>query len=184
MKEKVTQAEYARRRGLSKSYITKLKADGRLVLSADGLVVVDETDALIAETADHTRADVAERHAAARGAAREVAEEDESPPAGGAKFQHSRALKAEYDALQAKITYERDIGELIHRAQVVKVVTDSLSTLNSALDNMATRLPSLVVGVPDIDTVRARVMEEIEQYRLTVSRQFRDLAERARQAGE
>ncbi len=59
---------YARHRNCSPGYITKLKNEGRLVLTASGLVDVEASDRLIEQTAGN-RADVAERNAKERAVA-------------------------------------------------------------------------------------------------------------------
>lgn len=53
--ERVTQTEYAQLRGYSKSYVSKLKNQQRLVLDDDGLVLVAQTDAVVAALRDPTR---------------------------------------------------------------------------------------------------------------------------------
>lgn len=62
----IPQAEFARRQGWAKSYVTKLKREGRLVFAADGGVDEAASRARIAATAAHTRPDVAARAAAGR----------------------------------------------------------------------------------------------------------------------
>lgn len=61
-----TQADFARRLGVSRSHVTGLKHAGRLVLTDNGLVDVDASIARIDATRDPNRDDVANRHAAAR----------------------------------------------------------------------------------------------------------------------
>jgi hypothetical protein len=51
----VSKAEYARMRGVSDAYVSKLRRKGRLVLTDDGRVRVAESDALIARTRDPSR---------------------------------------------------------------------------------------------------------------------------------
>ena len=61
----LTQAAFARLRGVAKSHVTKLKQTGRLVITPRGLVDVAASDALIAQTGG-LRPDVAERLAEQR----------------------------------------------------------------------------------------------------------------------
>ena len=57
-----TQSEFARLIGVQKSYVTKLKEQGRLVMSADGkLVNVEASKQRIQQTADPNRDDVSQR---------------------------------------------------------------------------------------------------------------------------
>jgi hypothetical protein len=69
----VSKAEYARMRGVSDAYVSRLGKRGRLVLDADGRVIVAATDALIAQTRDPTRGgDRTGKHAAAAAGASAV----------------------------------------------------------------------------------------------------------------
>src|SRR5690606_36563118 len=61
--------DFARRCGWKASFVTELKDAGRLVLTPDGRrVLVAESLRLIEDTRDPSKAGVAARHAAARGA--------------------------------------------------------------------------------------------------------------------
>ena len=71
-----TQAEFAALLGKDKSYVTRLKQAGRLVITADGLVDVEKSQALIAATADPSRAEVM----AARNARKGIPPRAEEPP--------------------------------------------------------------------------------------------------------
>jgi hypothetical protein len=70
MGETVTKAEFARRKGWHRSYVTRLAAENRLVLEGTGpkaRVKVAESEAALAQTMGN-RDDVAARHAENRGA--------------------------------------------------------------------------------------------------------------------
>jgi len=51
----MTQKQYALARGVSESYVSKLKRQGRMVFTASGMVNVEATDRLVANTADPAR---------------------------------------------------------------------------------------------------------------------------------
>lgn len=53
--EAVSQSEYARQRGISEAMVSKYKTSGRLVLDAYGRVLVQESDALLADVLDPLR---------------------------------------------------------------------------------------------------------------------------------
>ena len=59
----VSQSEFATLLGKDKSYVTRLKQAGRLVLTADGQVEVEKSQTLIAATADPSRAAAVEARA-------------------------------------------------------------------------------------------------------------------------
>ena len=58
----ISKTEFAARRGWAKSYVSKLANQDRLVLTDDGKIDLEATEALLAESADPSKAAVAERH--------------------------------------------------------------------------------------------------------------------------
>lgn len=129
----LSKSAFAARIGRSPSYITWLKDNNRLVLSADGKQVdVLATEALIAETADPSKAAVAARHHQDR-LQRDVysqitpASEPTSmaaplhakTPAGQQPdFQKARALREHNLAQLAEIELHKAKGELVERKAV------------------------------------------------------------------
>ena len=73
MGERVTQAEYARRRGVSAARISQLVKDGRIARGDDGLVDVEATDANLDATLDQSKAHRDRQVAAASSAASNAA---------------------------------------------------------------------------------------------------------------
>ena len=60
--ELLSKSEFAALMGWSKPYVSKLNKQGRLVLAGDGRVDVAATQTLLNESADPSKAGVAERH--------------------------------------------------------------------------------------------------------------------------
>jgi hypothetical protein len=58
----ISKTEFAARRGWAKSYVSKLANQNRLVLTTDGKIELEATEALLDQTADPSKAAVAERH--------------------------------------------------------------------------------------------------------------------------
>ena len=58
----ISKTEFAARRGWAKSYVSKLANQDRLVLTEDGKVELEATEALLAESADPSKAAVTARH--------------------------------------------------------------------------------------------------------------------------
>jgi hypothetical protein len=162
----VTQAEFARQLGVDRSHVTRLKQAGRLVMTPEGLVDADASRALIAGTVDPNRDDVAARHAAARSA--KVSPGGTAPPAApptpedkvGNNFQAARAVKEKYLALDAKVSYEQRIGQLIPRADVEQALDDLVAAVRAGVENLPHRIAAQLVG-KDLDTVRALLKQEI-----------------------
>lgn len=186
----VTQAEFARQCGWAKSYVTALKAAGRLVMDESGRVLVEASLRRIDETKDPNRADVAARHAAARsraGAPEAPAPQPEAPtpnpeaPTGqrdaredrvGQSYQQSKAVKELYLARMAKLDYERAAGQMVERAAVEGAVEDVLVTLRQALDQIPHRLAPVLVG-QDIDAIRRQLRTEIDSVRTALVANFK-----------
>lgn len=156
----MNQVEFARHIGVAKSYVTALKKAGRLVMTDTGLVEVEASIALIAKTADPNRDDVAQRHAAQR-------ETPAAPPPAadsahdkiGNSYQAARAVKEKYAALNAKLDYEKNSGDLIPKADVDFVLNDYGATLRGMMENLADRLAPVVYPLTTLEDTHAALEE-------------------------
>ena len=120
----LTQYAFARHLGVDRAHITRLKHAGRLVLTPDGQIDVEASEARIAATADPAKAPVAERHAAGRAAAVDGEKQPKTANQEMADkvtttYQQSRAVRERYAALTAKAEYESLIGKLAHRLMLL-----------------------------------------------------------------
>ncbi len=170
----VTLSEAARLLGYKGSYITQLKKDGRLVLTADGKrVKMAESAALIQATRDPSKQGVADRHAAARATTTERAtttpEEPSAPPEPpqesariGNTYQASRAVKERYLAMSAKREYEMSIGRLMDADDVKSFVADAVVTLRTRLESLPDVLAPQLVAISDEAIARTMIAEAIE----------------------
>lgn len=152
--------EFATARGWKPSYVTELKAAGRLVLTADGRkVLVDESLRLIADTSDPAKVGVAARHAAARGAI--AASSPSSPPESGAgdsgaddapaplspsdplAMRRAKAQAEREEALARKALRDEqvELGELLRADDVRAAVADAVMVFRNALQNLPATLP-------------------------------------------
>jgi hypothetical protein len=153
-----TQSEFAAHLGKDKSYVTRLKQAGRLVMTADGKVDVEASRQMLAQTADPGKSHVTERHAVARGEApREPAEQVEGA---GRIYQQSRAINEKYKALSAKTEYERMIGKLIDKDDVQAALDDVVSFARQGIENLPHRVAAQLVG-KDFDQIMATLKQEV-----------------------
>lgn len=187
MGEAVPQAEYARRRGWAKSYVTQLKQQGRLVLTPEGLVDVEASDALIARTASPAWQGVSERHARERTRRLEqrrdeaMAQGVEAPGADsgaidrvGMSLQKARAMKEAYLAMQARAQYEQMVARLLPRDDVLRAMEDVVQTVRSALDTLPQRVAHRLAML-EAEAVRGvlrEIMDEVlaEMHRTALRR--------------
>ncbi len=158
----ISQIQFAHLIGCSRSWVTQLKKDGRLVLTADGKVDADASRARIAATGGD-RLDVAERHAAGRGhvaAPAELPEARRESRGGsaaddkvGSSYQAARAVKEKYAALSAKAEYEKQIGNLIPKEDVDAALRFIGGAVRAAFDVFPDQNAPLVAPVNDLAEV-------------------------------
>lgn len=147
----MTQADFARRMNVAKSYVNKLKDAGRLVMTDDGKVDVEASELRIKQTADPNRDDTSKMGVSDKGkGSNEI----------GNNYQAARAVKERYAALQAKMEYERAIGKLVDKAEVQAVVEDVITQFRQGLENLPYRLAPELVG-QDMDGIRSALKQEI-----------------------
>lgn len=155
-----TQSEFAALLGKDKSYVTRLKQAGRLVLTADGLVDVEKSRALIAATADPSRnAAVEARTDAQLNQAQKPSQQD----AIGNSFQTAKAVNEKYKALTAKLEYERASGKLVDADEARLFAADLAATFRGALEILPDRLAPELVPLNETETIRALLVEQFEQ---------------------
>lgn len=152
----VTQKEFAALLGKDKSYVTRLKQAGRLVMNGDK-VNVEASQARIAATSDPSKEHVAERHAAARGDTPRTSPND----ATGNTFQQAKAVKEKYQALTAKAEYETLIGKLIDKDEVHAALDDVVNFARQGFENFPHRVAAQLVG-KDFDQIMAILKQEVQ----------------------
>lgn len=200
--ETATFAEFARLLGFKRSYVTELKAAGRLVLTDDGKRVdVEASRRLIRDTADPARAGVAERHAATRaiggaGVAGEASaphaawEAEDSDSAGDlaadpVQDSHTRrraqALADQAELQRRKMEREErvELGQMLWADDVAQAVRAAGVTLRSALENLPNTIAPQLAATSDEARVRVLLGEAIEHALEELSRQFAAVARSA-----
>jgi hypothetical protein len=171
MSDFISQAEFARQLDCAKSYVTKLKLEGRLVMSDDGKWVnAPASIARIAETDGQKRPDVAQRHADARqNPAAEVDAEVSTDPRYNKA--DSSAKKEHFLALQAETDYRQRIGELVEAAEVSAAIADVSIGFRHALENLPARIAGELLG-KDLDAIRAILKAELYEALADMERSF------------
>lgn len=155
-----TQSEFSALLGKNKSYVTRLKQAGRLVLTADGQVDVEKSQALIAATADPSRS------AAVEARANETMRQERAPAqqdAIGNSFQTFKTVNEKYKALAAKLEYEQASGKLVDAGEARMFAADLAATFRGALEILPDRLAPELVPMADTETIRALLVESFEQ---------------------
>lgn len=161
MENAVTKTEYARQKGLNKSTITRWAASGRLVLDDGGRVLVAESEARLAETADPSREGVVEHHANNRGTRSGGSPAD---PARDSHYTKRIGESARREAAMADIAeMERDekLGRLVERSKVELALADSIVSARQALERIPDRLMIQLAAETDPDKIHALLSREI-----------------------
>lgn len=146
----VSQADYARRRGVSEAMISKYKDQSRLVMQ-DGMVDIEESDKLIAATQDP-----------ARGGDR-TAEAPGEPPEGSYHELRNRELRAR--VIKLELENKVAAGALVNREEVDRETFSRTRAAQRELLNLSDLCADLV---PDElktavrDGVEAQVMRICE----------------------
>ena len=184
MPETMSKSEFAEHIGHSPGHVTKLIADGRIVLAGSGRnarVKVDESLALMQRTGG-TRMDVAMRHAQERAAkaqtegaagnhatpaekiergaiAQATGSNDGGADKVGSSYQAARAVKEKYAALTAKAEYETLMGNLIAREDVDAVLRFVGATVRSLLDVFPDQYAPVLCATTDIHETHAALTD-------------------------
>jgi hypothetical protein len=167
----MNQSEFARHIGVERGYITQLKTAGRLIMQ-DGKVDVEASIKKIEETRDPSKAPVAERHAKERNLGKKqpeaIAENSEKIDS----YQSSRAKKEKYAALQAQISYEKEIGLLLVTQEAKSAVADGDAIIRNRLESLPDLLAPQLAAESDEQKIRAMLVDHVEQLLGDLSRSF------------
>jgi hypothetical protein len=179
----LSQAEFARKHGISRVRVTHLKHQGRLVLDDAGKVIEDATLARIRETANPSHSSKLDRPAAGVGAIHESpappppiippeSRADARSDADAMTYQQARSLKEQYLALAARQAYEVATGELVPVSDYRHSVTSAGITFRKQLENLAPRLAPELAAESDVARVRALLTEAVEAVLLATAEEF------------
>lgn len=172
----LSRSEFARHLGVKPSYVTQLGKDDRLVLDADGKVLVEATKARIRATRDPSHAAVAARHAAERAQPEGEEEEDgQSAPQAAVRdddraYQDWRTRNERAKALAAERDLAQSMGELLGKDEVRGVVSDAFTTVRKTMEGWPSQLAPELAAMQDETEVRTRLTDEVESVLRELSR--------------
>lgn len=175
----VTQAQFAVIANVKPSYVTALKKADRLVLDAEGRVLVRESLERMEATRDPAKAAVAARHAAARGASVPVPAVDEvgpEPEPTTAGFQHWRERNEKAKALAAERENAIAEGKLMAADDVAAQVSNAMTVLRNSLERLPDILGPQLAAEQSEARCRGLVAEAVELLLEETSRRFAAIA--------
>ena len=153
-----TQQDFARRIGVVKSRVTKLRQDGRIVMHGK-LVNAEASLELVRGSADPSRA----LHQAAP---------VDAEPANAIGYQLSRAMREQYMALEAKRVYEQACGKFVSAQDVAAASADAATIVRTRLENLPEQLVARLAAAFDEQQSRAVCTDLIEEILSTLSSEF------------
>lgn len=171
--------------GCAPSYVTQLKAEGRLVLTDNGKRIhTRESLARIAATADPAKTAVAARHAAQRWAGEGIAtptppaapDDADEPIERTSGYQHWRERSEKAKALALERDNAIADGKLLDAGEVTSAVAAAVTTLRGRLEGLPDVLGPQLAGVNDEAQARALLAEAIEHALEEAARQFSTMA--------
>jgi len=175
MMQSVNQTQFATEIGRSKAYVSKLKQQGRLVFDETGKVKVQESKALISQTGSPEKQAVVDRNAQEREANQQEPQMDDMAVKAGSAYHQARAMKEKYAAMQAKISYEKEIGELLRIDDVRSAVMDSDTIVRNRLETLPDKLAPLLATETDEQKIRAMLIDHIEYMLIDLSQSIKKL---------
>lgn len=195
----VTRQQLADALGCKPSYVSKLRAAGRVVMAEDGKhYLLAATYRRMQETRDPAHQAVADRHAAARGAA--------LAPAGGAgqgedtarqpgapsspaqavddavagispTYADARARREHAEATLRELDLRKRQGEILERADVEAAADRALTAASARLDALQDIIGPQIVGLDDEARARALVAEAVLIVKRELVRDFAAFAQ-------
>lgn len=177
-----TQAEFAALMGWTPGRVSQLKKAGRLVLTADGRVDVERSQALIQSTATPSKQGVAERHARERAGLRGPGLVRRDPPAHDPAddadgslvvtesadqiaLRRARAAADREEELAALARMERlrEEGRSLDRAAAERAMTDAATATRTALERLADKLALPLAAESDPNAVHALITAAVDE---------------------
>jgi hypothetical protein len=154
-----SQADFARSQGWQKSYVTKLKGEGRLVFTDDGLVDFAASLARIGQTTG--------------------APERAAPAVQGITYSTSQERERFYSAELKRLELERETKKVLEASDVASVVADAGAIFRAGVEAWRDRLPPQLAALgADEQRIAAMMADECEQLLRRVSERFEALASR------
>ncbi|MBZ0105429.1 MAG: hypothetical protein K8H84_07330 [Sulfuricella denitrificans] len=168
----ITQSEFAKLMGYAKSTVTKMKQEGRLVMTDAGLVDVEASvariDALASPSAHH-RAHAQQlqedRDAKQNGKQPEQDAPAESIEALNLRLKKAEANKREHEEAITKIELLAKEKSYLPAESVSFAVKDYMARLGDLLDGMPDRKAAVLFPIQTLDEMHAALVEMFEDIR-------------------
>lgn len=163
----ISQAEYARRRGVAKSAVAKAVSEGRISLvngKVDPAVADIQWEQNTRARADSKRAGAAKADGAGVGQAQteKAAVAPESPPQAPG-YTDYRTIREKAEAEMAERNNRKAAGLLVERAQVQRGVFDSFRAMRDEIMSVGQRAAPKCIGLADAREIEHKITDELRK---------------------
>lgn len=157
--EFINQAEYARRRGVSREAVRKAVQDGRITL------INGKIDPAVADIQWQQNTNPSQQRF---GLSATQQDQQQSQPAGDGSatlynMAAARAKREHFDAQLAEMKALRESAALVDAQQMVLAITSAAAQLRMALERIPDKLAGQIAAAPDQRVVHEILTTEIEQ---------------------
>lgn len=173
-----TQSAFARRLGMHKSHVTRLKQAGRLVMR-DGRVVVEDSLQLIADTESAGPAEVANREQHALLRAQRASEDGAHARSNvGLEKQHHQMRKVAAEADLAELERDRRAGELAEVQAIRGAISDIAARIRAHHEGLADLYAPEFTAILDQGEMHAAIEEMIATLQESVAHEIAQLPDK------
>ncbi len=151
MAELISQAEYARRKGVSRQYIHRLITQGKIPIDEEKRIDPDIADAVLAEMADPARRLNDEPEDEDATIPEETYTEGGGAPTGNGhtSFAKFRSAREGYQAKLAQLDYEERAGKLVKKDDVEREAFDAARLMRDRFLSLPQELAGTLVNMTD-----------------------------------
>lgn len=181
MAELISQAAYARRRGVSQEAVRKAIAKKRISGIVEGNRVMVDPEVADIQWAKNTDPDQSARANAPKGKSARVAGSDETEKTGTA-YWDARTRRETAEASRAELDLQKQSGSLVERDRVREAAYRTGRMMRDALLSVPTRLAPELSGITDAWEIERRMTAALRQVLDDMSKITTDDLERAMEA--
>lgn len=163
----VSQAEFARIRGVSRKTVTKWKQSGLVILDNKGNVDVAASGALLEQRPEVYRGQKTNRASekVKKGETVQAAAERIAKSSGFILRTHAEAIrfKENYLGLLTKLKYDLDSGAVVPIDEVIKRVAKEYGSVRSRLLSLPARVASRIAVMASPEEIKALLLDEVTE---------------------
>lgn len=145
---------YARHRGVNlstvKDWIKEGKLDGCFKVSSNNRKKINST--LADQAMDHASSDLTQSGS----------DQENQPPSANLSLTKARTAKTALEAKTAQLKYEKILGSLVEKSEVVRVAKEMARTTRDALMTIPDRLAPILASEKEIDEINHLLAESID----------------------